>query len=63
MMENATLTVEKDGTIVIKINPKIRLRPSASGKNTLVATGKASVPTADGGTLAIQVNAYTKAAG
>lgn len=58
-LENGKVEVQKDGTIVIRIDGKKELRQSASGKNMLVCTGKVDVEI-EGRTTTIAVNAYRK---
>jgi hypothetical protein len=54
-MENVTIE-KKGGKLVITIDPKKRLRPSKSGKTTLVASTGGAATMDDG--LKINVTAY-----
>ncbi len=50
----------KDGILTLTIDLKKRLRPSASGKTTIVATSAGNQAIAGGGGVIIGVNAYVK---
>lgn len=55
--KNIECTVE-NGVIVIRIDPKVRLGPSSTGKTIIVAKGSVEVPGEAG--MAISLTAYTK---
>jgi len=58
-LENGKVTVSKEGKVIIEIDGMKRLRPSGSGKNVLVCTGKADVEV-NGRMMTVAVNVYTK---
>jgi hypothetical protein len=57
--ENISASVQ-DGILTLTIDLKKRLRPSASGKTTIVATSAGNQAIAGGGGVIIGVNAYVK---
>ena len=57
-MQNMVITQEGD-TLTIVVNTKVRLGPSASGKNVKIASSEGNV-TLEGG-ITVGLNVYTKA--
>ena len=58
--ENINAVVE-NGIMTITIDLKKRLRPSATGKTTIVATSAGNQAVAGGGGVIVGINAYVKA--
>lgn len=57
--ENIEATVENNGTLILRIDLKKRLRRSSSGKSTIIATtsGNIAIP---GTPAVLGLNLYTK---